>query len=245
MLRRWHTPSLLAWALLALGLVAFTSLGTWQWSRAAQKETLLAAFADAEHAPPRPFDVVVAEPAPPVHPRVSVRGRFVADRGYLLDEQMRAGRVGVLAFAVFEPEGSQLRLLVNRGWHAWSHTEGGPPVLPLLPAGTVELRGLYAPPPGGGLRVGGNALATQSSWPKLALYLDLREVADDLGGGVYPRVLLLDADPTSGFVREWTPALMPPERHRGYAVQWWSFALVSLAIFIALHWRKPSSKSST
>lgn len=245
MLRRWHTPSLLAWLLLALGLAAFTSLGAWQWSRAAQKQALLAAFADAERAAPRPFDVVAAESAPAVHPRVSVRGRFIADRSYLLDGQMREGRAGVMALAVFEPEGSQLRLLVNRGWRAWSHTDAAPPSLPPLPSGVLELRGLYAPPPGGGLRVGGNALATQTSWPKLTLYLDLHEIADDLGGGVYPRLLLLDADTASGFVREWTPALMPPERHRGYAVQWWSFALVSLVIFIALHWRKASAKSST
>lgn len=243
MSRRWHSPSLFAWVLLTLGLTAFICLGAWQWSRAAQKEALLEAFAAAEHAPVRPFDVVVEEPAPEVHPHVSVHGHFVPERTYLLDEQIHAGRVGVMAIAVFAPEGSQNKLLVNRGWLPWSRAQSSTPAVPPLPLGEVELRGLYAPAPGGGLRVGGNALARQDTWPKLTLYLDLQEFPDDIGSGIYPCMLLLDVDAASGFVREWTPAVMPPERHRGYAVQWWSFALVALVIFFALHWRKVSLSS--
>jgi cytochrome oxidase assembly protein ShyY1 len=51
-------------------------------------------------------------------------------------------------------------------------------------------------------------------------------------------MLLLDADAASGFVREWTPNVMPPARHRAYAFQWFAFALAALVIFIGKHWRK-------
>ncbi|HOX72536.1 MAG TPA: SURF1 family protein, partial [Dokdonella sp.] len=66
----------------------------------------------------------------------------------------------------------------------------------------------------------------------------------DLGRPIDTRVLLLDADAASGFVREWTPQILPPERHRGYAFQWFCFALASVVIFIVLHWRRvqPGSK---
>ena len=37
-------------------------------------------------------------------------------------------------------------------------------------------------------------------------------MANDLGATLYPRLLLQDADPASGFVRAWTPAVMPPAR---------------------------------
>jgi len=39
-------------------------------------------------------------------------------------------------------------------------------------------------------------------------------------------------------VRAWTPNVMPPPRHRAYAVQWFAFAIVALAIFVGQHWRK-------
>jgi len=48
----------------------------------------------------------------------------------------------------------------------------------------------------------------------------------------------LDTDISSGFVRQWTPDVMPPERHEAYALQWFTFALVAIVIFISVHWRK-------
>ena len=55
MSRRWHRPALWSWLLLAAAVAAFVALGRWQLQRGAQKEQLLAAFAAAERAPPRPF----------------------------------------------------------------------------------------------------------------------------------------------------------------------------------------------
>jgi cytochrome oxidase assembly protein ShyY1 len=50
--------------------------------------------------------------------------------------------------------------------------------------------------------------------------------------------LLTDPAPSSGFVREWTPNVMPPERHAAYAFQWFALAVATIAIFIVRHWRK-------
>ena len=36
---------------------------------------------------------------------------------------------------------------------------------------------------------------------------------------------------------------MPPQRHRGYAFQWFSFAIAAIVIFIVLHWRRPNKSS--
>jgi len=64
------------------------------------------------------------------------------------------------------------------------------------------------------------------------------EISADLGRPLQPRLLLLDPDATSGFVRKWTPAVMPPARHQAYAFQWFAFALAALVLFVALHWKK-------
>lgn len=237
MSRRWHRPSAFAWMLLVLGLAAFLGLSRWQWQRAQEKERLLASYAAAETGAVQPF-VLLPETLPAEnYPRVAASGRYVGGRGYWLDQQVHDGKVGRRAIAVFEPDGPARCLLVDLGWIAAPPGQP-PPAWPVLPLTEVSLQGIYAPPPGGGLRVGGDALPRQGTWPKLTVFLDLTAISADLGTPVAPRLLLLDADPASGFVRHWTPAVMPPEKHRGYALQWFTFALAALVIFIVLHWRK-------
>lgn len=236
-MRRWQRPSAFAWILLLLGLAAFLGLARWQWGRAQEKERLLASYAAAATAPLRQYATLPAALSAEEYPRIAAAGTYVDGRGYWLDQQIHAGRVGRRALAVFKPRGDERLLLVDLGWVA-APVGAAAPAWPALPAGEVELRGIYAPPPGGGLRIGGDALARQSAWPKLTLFLDMAAVAADLHAAVAPRLLLLDADPASGLVREWTPAVMPPEKHRGYALQWFSFAMAAVVIFIVLHWRK-------
>ncbi len=235
---RWRRPSLFALALTVAGMLLFTRLGIWQLDRAAEAQQILAAFAAAPNAAYEDFAGVRAAPPDARYPHVRVHGRFVAERGYLRDEQVRDGKLGVEAFAVFAIHGESALLLVDRGWVAWSHEPGTQPALPPLAEGEAELSGVYAPFPGNGIRVGGNVLGTQSAWPKLTLAIDAREIAVDLEQALLPRVLLLDADAQSGFAREWTPALMGAERHRAYAFQWFAFAIAALVIFVLLHFRK-------
>ena len=140
--------------------------------------------------------------------------------------------------AVFASDADARLLLVDRGWLAWNHAPGTTPAIPSVASGQTQLTGIYAPYPGSGIRVGGNPLPSQTTWPKLTLHLDAAEITADLGKPILPRVLLLDPDPSSGFVREWTPNVMPPERHMAYALTWFTFAFIAILIFIVLHWRK-------
>lgn len=244
MTRRWHRPSWFAWLLLAAGLALFLNLARWQLDRAGEKEQLLASFAAAATSATVDLAGLRADLPAERYPHVRVLGHYLAERSYLLDEQTREGRVGRMAIAVFAPADGAGRLLVNRGWFE-ARPGMTPAPLPSLPDGETTLTGIYAPPPGGGLRVGGNALAQQSTWPKLTLFLDLDAIKADLGGAaVRPRLLLLDADPASGLVRAWTPAVMPPVKHRGYAFQWFSFAFAAIVIFIVLHWRKVNKEEN-
>lgn len=236
--RRWRRPSWFAVALTLVGVALFVRLGVWQLDRANQAQQLLAAFDAAPKAAFEDFAAVRVMPPMDRFPHVRVSGQFLADRGYLRDEQMRDGKLGVEAYAAFAPSGTNEVLLVDRGWIAWSHEPGTHPALPPLPQGEAALTGVYAPFPGNGIRVGGNALARQTQWPKLTLAIDAQEIAADLNRPLLPRVLLLEADAASGFVRSWTPSVMPPERHRGYAVQWFAFAVAAIVIFVLLHYKK-------
>ena len=112
------------------------------------------------------------------------------------------------------------------------------PDLPSVPQKEIALSGLYAPPPAPGLKLGGNPLNHETSWPKMLTYIDMNAIAADLHRQVYPRVLLLDPDAATPYVRQWTPDVMPPARHRAYAFQWFTFALAALVIFFVMHRKK-------
>jgi cytochrome oxidase assembly protein ShyY1 len=237
--RRWRRPTAFAWILTTFGVAAFCALGAWQLDRAAQKRQLFAAFANAAGAPALDFaQASTAATDAQRYPHLRVTGRYLPDRGYWLDEQFNGSRVGVHAIGVFAIDGQKDLLLVDRGWLAWDHVPGSAPVAPVLPAGETTLSGLYAPFPGGGLRLGGNALPGQGKWPKLTLFLDAPALGADLGVAIEPRILLLDPEPTSGFVRVWKPQVFPPERHVGYAFTWFCFAAVAIALFIVTHLEK-------
>lgn len=242
--RRWHRPRAFAVALTLAGIALFVALGSWQWRRAHEKAALFAAFDRGAAQAPIPLDQARrdAVAGSVIYPHVDVRGRY-AQGGYEyeLENQVRGGRTGIMVFALFEPADGSAPLLVNRGFLPYANVGVRYPPLPPLPDGEVALSALYAPPPGAGLRLGGNGLETQT-FPKKVIYLDPAEIAADLHRSLDPRVLLLlpDAAAPAGaaFVREWRPEVFPPERHYGYALTWFTFAAVVVATFAILHWRK-------
>ncbi len=235
---RLRRPSVFAVVLTLAGMAFFVRLGIWQLHRAHEKEILLARFAHATASPVVDFRSLARQPLQQGYPHVRVHGRYVPGRFYLLDDQSHAGRPGVTVYAPFRVDGRSRWLLVDLGFLPREGPYLKLPALPPLKPGPVTLTGLYAPPPPTGLKLGGDALARQDSWPKLTTYIDMQQVTRDLEMSLYPRVLLLDPDPAAAYVRQWTPTFIPPARHYGYAFQWFSFALAALVIFVILHRRK-------
>jgi cytochrome oxidase assembly protein ShyY1 len=233
---RWRRPAWWAVLLTVAGALLFVRLGVWQLHRAAFKDELVRRYAAAAVAPPQDFAKVAEEPPQDAFPRVRVRGRYLADRLYLLDNPKHDQRGGVEAYAPFRLRGHERLLLVDLGFLPGNGDDHRPD-LPPLPAGEVELHGIYLPPPGAGFEMGGDALGRQQRWPKTTIYLDLGQLAADLERPLYPRVLALDADPASIYVREhhFDFSSMPPARHRAYAFQWFSFAVAIVVIFLVLH----------
>ncbi|HET7299406.1 MAG TPA: SURF1 family protein [Oleiagrimonas sp.] len=238
---RFRRPTWWAVALTLAGVAIFVRLGVWQLHRADYKEHLLHLFATAATAPLVPFGTVEHGVSDNVYPHVGVRGRFVPDRYYLLDDKTHANRVGVEVYAPFKVHGSARWLLVDLGFLPRTRNNDLPH-LPPLKSGEVTVTGLYARPPREGLKLGGNQLPKQAHWPKLSIYIDLGQIGTDLGRTLFPRVLLMDADPATVYVRQWVPDTMPPSRHRAYAFQWFTFAAAAIAIFLILHRRRPRKK---
>lgn len=245
---RLRRPSWFAVVLTVVGVLVFVRLGIWQLDRATQKEQLAQRFANASHAPLVDFSNLPKSLEAQRYPHVRVHVRYLAKHVYMLDDQIHGDRQGVQVFTPAlvratcasgtpcSPASSRV-LLVDMGFLPRQNGMRSLPDLPPLKSTDAQVSGLYAPPPPAGLRLGGNALARQSTWPKLTTYLDLQQVGADLDRPVYPRILLLDHDPSVPYIRAWKPQTMPPARHRAYAFQWFSFAAAAVAIFVILHRR--------
>ncbi len=232
--------------------VAFANLGFWQWSRAQWKERLIAGYAAATTEAPKALNHVLglAERLPTradaaaaasaeglaLPLRVSGVGHFVAGSTLLLDNQVRDERVGAMVYALFQPQGATRAVLVNLGWVPLDAARQPPPLSALPDADReVDVRGMLAPLPASGLRLG-NARFARGAAPTLMTYLDIDELRRDLAPDLFDGALLLDADAGPGYDRHWQllPNTLPPERHRGYAVQWWALAVAVFVTWLIL-----------
>ena len=64
----------------------------------------------------------------------------------------------------------------------------------------------------------------------------MNELEQRLGYPLQPLVLLLDKDDAFGFIRDWKAVYgVTPDKHRAYAVQWFTLALVLLLIYLGVN----------
>ena len=224
------------WLLAAVLFAGFCALGTWQWRRGIAKEATLAAQA-----------AVLAERRVGSLASRSLQddsalawaaghGRFLDAPVLLLDNQRRGPAVGVREFRVFQPDGGRA-LLVDLGWIALP----GDRTLPVSASfpGDHALRGLLAPPPSAGLALGPDHTdAGDRRW--LLTRVELPALAQALRVELAPRVLRLDPAVPFGHARDLDPLpnTLPPERHRGYAVQWFGLAFATLVATLLLSLRR-------
>jgi surfeit locus 1 family protein len=225
---------LAGWTVAVLALLAFSMLGRWQLGRMHEKQAMLAGVqAVLERRDARPLS---AASAPAGYDWARGRGAFAEAPAILLDNQQRDGRPGVRAYRVFLPA-SAPPLLVELGWLPVP----GDRTLPASPRpeGEQAIEGLLLPPPSLGLARA--VVAPQDDGTLLATGLDVARLRRTLGlPALAPRVLKLDPASPLGHARDLDilPNTLPPEKHLGYAVQWFGLALAVLVTALVLTFRK-------
>ena len=223
--------------LLVLGLLlaaGLARLGAWQWHRALDKEAMLARVAAVlAERKPQPLDAAVRGSG---YAWAAGRGRFLPGPVLLLDNQRRGDAVGALALAAFQPAHGA-PLLVELGWLPVAPDRRMPRAT--VPPGELAVSGLLMPPPSAGLALGPDHVAQDGHW--LLTRVDLPELSRSMKLPLAPRVLRLDPALPIGYVRDLDvlPNTLPPERHRGYALQWFglSATLLALTVFLFLRSR--------
>ena len=234
--RRFAPP---AWAVLltAVALAAFVSLGTWQLGRAREKRGLVEEFAAGSR------DTVEASGLDlgglPRYQRVRLLGAYDPSRQVLLDNMpSAAGRPGYRVLIPLRRADGRGWVMVDRGWVPLGTSREALPDV-AVGAGERELSGVLDVLPEPGLRLGPAAATGATGWPRVLLFPTEADLESALGLELETRIVLLDADLPDGYERSWRPATgFGPERHLGYALQWFAFAVVAVVIFIALNLRR-------
>ena len=224
-------------AVLAL-LPILIGLGVWQLRRAEEKRSLIEQFAGGGVTTQQLHADGIESLA--LLQNIVVSGAFDATRQVLLDNMPASrdasgfGRPGyrVLTPMRIEPRGI---LLVDRGWIPLGRTRED------LPSLAVEdhsrtIRGRIAELPRPALRM--KNPVGRETWPRVLNFPTLPELKDLYGPDLLPRIVLLDPAEPDGFKRDWSERYsireFGPERHIGYAVQWFGLALTLVVIYIVV-----------
>lgn len=229
----------LAFLLLLPGLI---NLGMWQLNKARAKQALQAQLEQRSKEAPISINARVDDAEEMKYRRVRVRGQWEASYQFLLDNKVNEQEVaGYHVLTPLKISGSELRVLVNRGW---------------VPMGPDRQHLPDVSPPGGEVVVEGIAVVPSKKFFALAKPQDSQEKLEPVWQNleldrynqsvpfkVQPIVILLDpASKAGGYERAWPRPDERVEKNLGYAYQWFGMAVALVGIFIFVNLKKVEDK---
>jgi surfeit locus 1 family protein len=224
------------WILINLLVLALLlGLSFWQWQRATEKTQTLARIAKWQQQGAVDIARLLAINATGRDAvQMDFTGRWLAPMVWLVDNKMVNGRIGydvVIAVEdVSASEGSSA-LLVNLGWVA------APLQRDFLPTVNIptELRvqGIFR------TRITGVLLGTnienKGVWPMRIQQVDVESLSAHLNRPLISGLTYQEKN--SPFLIHYRPVILPPERHKAYALQWFllAIAVVVIALIASAH----------
>lgn len=211
-------------AFLLLPLMLF--LGFWQLDRAKEKAKLIESWGSVEALTilPSKLDLATGE-----YRSALFKGHFDIKRYFLLDNRTRAGRPGYEVIGLFTLYQGSGNLLVNLGWVSLGQSRAVLPIVE-LPNGELDISGRIR-------HVSKNVTlkdtAINEGWPKVVQQLDPSALSEWVGMPIHAYELKLAEPLIDGLDISWPVLKMKPERHVGYAVQWFamSFGLICMIVW--------------
>jgi len=229
--------SIITVALIVVALV----LANWQFNRADQKRAIekkrvLNSSMDKIRLSKRDTDV-----EPILYRDVEVVGQFDLKHQMLLENQKYKGTPGYHVFTPFRLKGSDVWLLVNRGWIRQGQDRK---FLPQLQGneGLVTIEGKIEHVPGIGMKMGEPG-QQDGIWPRRVTYIELPWLGKETGYHYLPYVLYQTRGEKFGLIRDWKQRFeakerMTPEKHTGYAVQWLLLGVLVIIMYLVLSLKK-------
>jgi surfeit locus 1 family protein len=229
------------WKLNLLGLICvclLAKLGFWQLSRAEYKKALLQSFNERTiHAPLN--GLALNTPNDWRFYQATLNGSFDNQHSLFLDNKTYNGKIGYEVYTLFYADGMTTVLLVDRGFISNNNDRAHLPTIKPI-NGRVTIHGMINLPPTY-VSLGQMIDGKSSAWPMRVEYLHPASLGKIIQTSLYPYVLTLD--PKSPYALDataidWRLFPISPERHMGYAVQWFALALTLLVICAALNYKQ-------
>lgn len=223
--RRSNTLTLFFTLMAIVSIVIMFFLGFWQLDRKSIKEQRLEQIEQRKDANILNVREVISDPAAFVDFSVSING-VINGRIFYIDNRLKDGVAG---YEILMPVTSDYgTALVNLGWLAGTGNRSELPSM-TLPNKNEFTGVLYMP--------SDNVMISETNdryghFPALLQQIDFVEIEKHLASDVLPFTLRLSAEENSQFIRDWQVVVMAPERHLGYAIQWFGLGIAGLTIFL-------------
>jgi surfeit locus 1 family protein len=240
---RGFRPRLLPTLAVLLLVPLFISLGQWQWNKASVKGSLQTLLDTRSAEPAMLMSSTLVDPQATRYRKLLVRGNYEPQYQILIDNRIYREQAGYHVLTPLRIEGSDVRVLVNRGWlPALAEHRRVPQVL--TPSGLVEIAGMAIVPGTRFFTLGAQAESdkqAQPEWQVVWQNLDLARYAKAVNFPLQPVVIQLAPESNAGgFAREWPRPDERLEKHLSYALQWWGFAVATIVIWLVVNLRRNS-----
>ena len=215
-------------------------LGNWQERRAAQKISAQDKLAQGNAAGPLTLTGAPLDAGAVEFRRVTATGRFVADWPLYLDNRPYQGRSGFYVLMPFKIAGSNMHVLVQRGWLPRDSAQHDKLPAYTTPPDEVTLEGVARLNPGHVMQLG---TAPPLAPNAIVQNADPLQVAAQSGLTMQPFVLQQTAPAKPGgddthMARDWALPAMSVEKHQGYAFQWYALAAMAVVFFVVNGFRR-------
>ncbi len=233
-------PSFISLILMLAGLTLFVRLGVWQLDRAAERDAINHDREQRAMAPvlnvesPETVDLSALR-----YSSVRLLGEYDLAHEFLLDNQPEAGVVGFHVLTPFRVKGSDLAVIINRGWIPLGPDRLHPVIPAPAPEGPVTVFGLIDDLYRVGLKLEG-ADVPGAGWPSLVQVPDVAQMSARLRYPLGAYQVLLSPQTEGGFKRSFHTRRLDADKNRGYALQWFLLAALVLFLFVR-HGLKRSS----
>ena len=230
---RW-VPFLAAALVVAFGV----SLGNWQLRRAEQKLALQEQMLMRAEFAPVNSNALAPEQTPEEFRRVVAKGEFIASWAVYLDNRPYQGRAGFYLLMPFKLAGSEQSVLVMRGWFPRDaiNREHIPTIT--VPEGVIQIEGRVRASTGKLLQLGEAAALQPRS---IVQNVDVAEFARASKLSLQTFIIEQTNDAADGLVRDWPIPSVGIDKHKGYAFQWYSLALVAAVFFLLTGFKRASN----
>ena len=243
-----------------LCVVIMFGLGIWQLERKAQKDIRLMQIEERQSNRPYKLEELVFERGVNINSNndtnnntsdsknldiqdfpVSFVGTAQLENLFFIDNKIVSGRTGyqvVVPVATLDKD----IVLANLGWLRGNGIRGQLPLISdnlrsELTKRSTQFTGVVSYP-------SINAMVSETNtafgqFPALLQQTDMAQMKQHLRaagllsqGKLYPFIVNLTPDESSEFIRNWQPVVMSPEKHLGYAVQWFGLGIAALTIYL-------------